>query len=94
MQMGLPVVTIQKVSNTEYKLTQKRFLSNPNDYDAVHEASEFKYVLRIDIISDCEFLTFIKFYCSYRWSIPITYTTSASPTVQRDWFYYDQSESK
>ncbi|KAL7728103.1 hypothetical protein ACLKA6_002245 [Drosophila palustris] len=70
VQMGLPVVTIQKVSNTEYKLTQKRFLSNPNDYDAVHEASEF----------------------DYRWSIPITYTTSASPAVQRDWFYYDQSE--
>lgn len=40
--MGLPVVTIEKISNTEYKLTQKRFLSNPNDYDAKHEASEFK----------------------------------------------------
>ncbi|KAH8359852.1 hypothetical protein KR093_009103 [Drosophila rubida] len=68
--MGLPVVTIAKVSDTEYKLTQKRFLSNPNDYDAVHEASDF----------------------NYRWSIPITYTTSADSTVQRAWFYYDQSE--
>ncbi|KAH8312017.1 hypothetical protein KR044_009049 [Drosophila immigrans] len=68
--MGLPVVTITKVSDTEYKLTQKRFLSNPNDYDAVHEASEF----------------------NYRWSIPITYTTSANAAVQREWFYYDQSE--
>ncbi|KAH8399407.1 hypothetical protein KR215_009733 [Drosophila sulfurigaster] len=68
--MGLPVVTIEKVSDTEYKLTQKRFLSNPNDYDEVHEASEF----------------------NYRWSIPITYTTSANSAVQREWFYYDQSE--
>lgn len=40
--MGLPAVTITKVSDTEYKLTQKRFLANPNDYDAVHEYSEFE----------------------------------------------------
>ncbi|KAH8336361.1 hypothetical protein KR059_004239 [Drosophila kikkawai] len=70
VQMGLPVVTIEKVSDTEYKLTQKRFLSNPNDYEADHEPSEF----------------------SYRWSIPITYTTSAQSEVQRAWFYYSQSE--
>ncbi|KAH8335428.1 hypothetical protein KR074_001621 [Drosophila pseudoananassae] len=70
VQMGLPVVTIEKVSDTEYKLTQKRFLSNPNDYDEEHEASEF----------------------NYRWSIPITYITSADSTVQRAWFYHDQSE--
>jgi len=42
LQMGLPVVTIEKVSDTEYKLTQKRFLSNPNDYNEDHEPSEFK----------------------------------------------------
>ncbi|XP_032306948.1 glutamyl aminopeptidase [Drosophila ananassae] len=70
VQMGLPVVTIEKVSDTEYKLTQNRFLSNPNDYDEEHEPSEF----------------------NYRWSIPITYTTSGDPTVQRVWFYHDQSE--
>ncbi|XP_016947727.2 glutamyl aminopeptidase [Drosophila biarmipes] len=70
VQMGLPVVTIEKVSDTEYKLTQKRFLSNPNDYDADHEPSEF----------------------NYRWSIPITYTTSAESVVQRAWFYHSQSE--
>ncbi|XP_001358398.3 glutamyl aminopeptidase [Drosophila pseudoobscura] len=70
VQMGLPVVTVEKISETEYKLTQKRFLSNPNDYDADHEPSEF----------------------NYRWSIPITYTTSGESTVQRVWFYHDQSE--
>ncbi|XP_017039730.2 glutamyl aminopeptidase [Drosophila ficusphila] len=70
VQMGLPVVTIEKVSDTEYKLTQKRFLSNPNDYDADHEPSEF----------------------NYRWSIPITYTTSSQSEVQRAWFYHSQSE--
>ncbi|EDV93149.1 GH18428 [Drosophila grimshawi] len=70
VQMGLPVVTIEKLSDTEYKLKQKRFLSNPNDYNEGHEPSEF----------------------DYRWSIPITYTTSANPQVQRDWFYYDYGE--
>ncbi|XP_023035875.2 uncharacterized protein LOC6650874 [Drosophila willistoni] len=70
VQMGLPVVTIEKISDTEYKLTQKRFLANPNDYNEDHDYSEF----------------------NYRWSIPITYATSASATVQRVWFYHDQSE--
>ncbi|XP_030370374.1 uncharacterized protein LOC115620994 [Scaptodrosophila lebanonensis] len=70
MQMGLPVVNVEQISNTEYKLTQKRFLSNPNDYDVEHEASPF----------------------NYRWTIPITYTTSLNEAVTLDWFSYDQNE--
>lgn len=40
-QMGLPVVEVQKDGNT-YTLTQKRFLSNPEDYSAEFEESKFK----------------------------------------------------
>lgn len=40
-QMGVPVVNVEKDGNT-YKLTQKRFLANQDDYDAVVEPSSFK----------------------------------------------------
>ena len=38
-QMGFPVVEIEKLSDNEYKLTQKRFLSNPEDYNGVYDDS-------------------------------------------------------
>lgn len=41
-QMGLPVVQVTKVSSTQYKLTQRRFFSNPSDYELVHNDSPFK----------------------------------------------------
>jgi len=40
-QMGLPVVEVEKSGST-YKLTQKRFLANEDDYAAEAEASSFK----------------------------------------------------
>lgn len=39
--MGVPVVNVEKDGNT-YKLTQKRFLANQDDYDVVVEPSSFK----------------------------------------------------
>ncbi|XP_017484575.1 PREDICTED: glutamyl aminopeptidase-like [Rhagoletis zephyria] len=47
-QMGLPVVEVAKDGNT-YTLTQKRFLSNPEDYDAEFEESKFNYHWSIPI---------------------------------------------
>ncbi|XP_055901791.1 uncharacterized protein LOC129938333 [Eupeodes corollae] len=70
VQMGFPVVEVSKVTPTQLKLTQKRFFSNPGDYNETYSDSEF----------------------NYRWTIPITYTTSANPVVQRTWFNYDDSE--
>ncbi|XP_055851688.1 glutamyl aminopeptidase-like isoform X1 [Episyrphus balteatus] len=70
VQTGYPVVDVVKVNQTQYKLTQKRFFSNPEDYNQTHSDSEF----------------------NYRWTIPITYTTSANPVVQKTWFNYDDSE--
>lgn len=40
-QMGLPVVEVTRSGN-DYKLTQKRFLANPEDYNETYEDSEFK----------------------------------------------------
>lgn len=40
-QMGLPVVQIVR-DGTSFKLTQKRFLANPEDYNGVYEDSQFK----------------------------------------------------
>lgn len=70
-QSGFPVVNVVKVSNTEYKLTQKRFLSNAENEQSQPDDSEFKY----------------------RWTIPITYTTSNAPTtVHRQFFDYRDLE--
>lgn len=41
-QMGLPVVQVEQVSTTQYKLTQKRFFSNPDDYNGIYNDSPFK----------------------------------------------------
>lgn len=41
-QMGLPVVEVEQVSATQYKLTQKRFFSNPDDYDGIYDDSPFE----------------------------------------------------
>lgn len=41
-QSGFPVVNVVKVSNTEYKLTQKRFLSNAGNELVQPNDSEFK----------------------------------------------------
>lgn len=48
-QSGLPVVNVTRVSNTEYTLTQKRFLSNPANENVQPEDSEFKYRWTIPI---------------------------------------------
>lgn len=42
-QSGFPVVNVEKVSDTKYKLTQKRFLSNPANEKEQPNDSEFKY---------------------------------------------------
>jgi glutamyl aminopeptidase len=69
-QKGLPVVTVEATSGN-FKLTQTRFLTDP-------EASARETV-------DSEY--------NYKWSIPITYTTSANPTdVQRLWFHHTSNE--
>ncbi|XP_017104426.2 glutamyl aminopeptidase isoform X2 [Drosophila bipectinata] len=47
-QMGLPVVEVEKTGFT-YKLTQKRFLANEDDYAAEAEASSFNYRWSIPI---------------------------------------------
>lgn len=42
-QMGLPVVQVSKVPNSNtYVLTQKRFFSNPEDYNQNYDDSSFK----------------------------------------------------
>lgn len=41
-QSGLPVVNVTKISDTQYKLTQKRFFSNPANENAELPASPFK----------------------------------------------------
>lgn len=41
-QMGLPVVTVQKINETSFKLTQKRFFSNPEDEGKQMNDSPFK----------------------------------------------------
>lgn len=69
-QMGLPVVEVAKDGNN-YKLTQKRFLANQDDYNVEVEPSIF----------------------NYRWSIPITYTSSADSTVKSTIFNYDDTEA-
>ncbi|XP_037715245.1 glutamyl aminopeptidase isoform X2 [Drosophila subpulchrella] len=69
-QMGLPVVEVEKSGNN-YKLTQKRFLANEDDYAAEAEASSF----------------------NYRWSIPITYTSSINSEVQSLIFNHNDNEA-
>ncbi|EDX13089.1 GD18897 [Drosophila simulans] len=69
-QMGLPVVEVEKSGST-YKLTQKRFLANEDDYAAEAEASSF----------------------NYRWSIPITYTSSINNEVQSLIFNHNDNEA-
>lgn len=48
-QSGLPVVNVEKKSATEYRLTQKRFFSNPANENIQPEDSEFKYKWTIPI---------------------------------------------
>lgn len=43
-QMGLPVVEVVKDGNN-YRLKQKRFLANQDDYNVEVEPSSFKYVI-------------------------------------------------
>ena len=64
-QKGLPVVSVQRNGNN-FRLTQKRFFTDPDS--AEKETVESEY--------------------NYKWSIPITYVTSAnSSEVQRVWFH-------
>ncbi|KAL5292090.1 ENPEP.2 family protein [Megaselia abdita] len=48
-QMGLPVVKVEKISPTKFKLTQKRFFSNPEDYKGTYDDSVFNYKWSIPI---------------------------------------------
>lgn len=41
-QMGFPVVTVRKDSDTEYVLTQQRFFSNPDNANETTSESEYK----------------------------------------------------
>ncbi|XP_030079658.1 glutamyl aminopeptidase isoform X2 [Drosophila hydei] len=68
-QMGLPVVEVVKEGNN-YRLKQKRFLANQDDYNVEVEPSSF----------------------NYRWSIPITYITSADSTPKTTIFNYNDNQ--
>lgn len=46
-QSGLPVVNVAKINATQYKLTQKRFFSNPENEKVQLNDSPFKYVNKI-----------------------------------------------
>uniref|UniRef100_T1GQI9 Aminopeptidase n=1 Tax=Megaselia scalaris TaxID=36166 RepID=T1GQI9_MEGSC len=48
-QMGLPLVEVEKLSTTSFRLTQKRFFSNPEDYNGVYDDSVFNYKWSIPI---------------------------------------------
>lgn len=41
-QMGFPVVTVEKRSDTSYVLTQKRFFSNPDNAKESYTDSDYK----------------------------------------------------
>lgn len=47
--MGLPLVKVHKISPTKFKLTQKRFFSNPEDYKGTYDDSVFNYTWSIPI---------------------------------------------
>lgn len=47
--MGLPLVKVEKLSPTKFKLTQKRFFSNPKDYSGTYDDSVFNYKWSIPI---------------------------------------------
>ncbi|XP_055377192.1 aminopeptidase A-like [Condylostylus longicornis] len=49
VQMGLPVVNVEKLSETEYKLKQKRFFANPEDENKEVEESPYNYRWEIPI---------------------------------------------
>uniref|UniRef100_A0A0A1WLH6 Aminopeptidase n=1 Tax=Zeugodacus cucurbitae TaxID=28588 RepID=A0A0A1WLH6_ZEUCU len=49
VQMGFPVVTVEQVSATQYRLTQRRFFSNPNDYSLQIDDSPYNYTWSIPI---------------------------------------------
>lgn len=71
-QSGYPVVNVEKISPTQYKLTQKRFLSNPGKAGSLPNDSVYKY----------------------RWTIPITYTTSNnSNQAKLQWFAHEDLEA-
>lgn len=67
-QKGLPVVIVAREGNN-FRLTQKRFLTDPDNEGKETVESDYKY----------------------KWSIPITFVTSAKPNdVQRAWFHHDK----
>ncbi|XP_021377931.1 uncharacterized protein LOC110466016 isoform X1 [Mizuhopecten yessoensis] len=49
LQMNYPVVTLSKVSNTELRANQKRFLTNPNATDPGRFVSPYNYTWRVPI---------------------------------------------
>ncbi|XP_017474764.1 PREDICTED: glutamyl aminopeptidase-like [Rhagoletis zephyria] len=48
-QMGLPVVEVEQLSDTRFRLTQRRFFSNPDDYEGIYDDSPFNYTWSIPI---------------------------------------------
>lgn len=40
--MGYPVVNVERLAGNQYRLTQKRFLSNPENENQNTNVSEFK----------------------------------------------------
>jgi glutamyl aminopeptidase len=69
-QKGLPVVSVERSGNN-FRLTQKRFLIDPESESKETVSSEY----------------------NYKWSIPITYVTSANTTdVKRQWFKHTMNE--
>lgn len=48
-QMGFPVINVEKISNTQYRLTQQRFFSNPDYYDT---EENYKWPVLITFYTD------------------------------------------
>ncbi|XP_039964988.1 uncharacterized protein LOC120777590 [Bactrocera tryoni] len=87
-QMGLPVVEVEQISTTQYKLTQKRFFSNPDDYEGVYDDSAFNYTWSIPITYKTNTLTDVNRAWFYYNESELIIELSAAPQWIK--FNYDQ----
>ena len=69
-QMGYPVVSAEKISDTEYRLRQQRFLK---DGSSVGGGASSPY--------------------SYRWDVPLTWTTSTNSSAQLHWLMREETDT-
>ena len=69
-QMGYPVVSAEKISDTEYRLSQQRFLK---DGSSVGGGASSPY--------------------SYRWDVPLTWTTSTNSSAQLHWLMREETDT-